>query len=145
MRPCMICYYFQTWAKQTVGNSKHFKWYKIHQHYFLQSISNIIRNSHQKCSMKKGVLRNFTKFTGKHLCQSLFLIRLQKETLAQVFSCNFCEISWNTFFTEPLWTTASVLSNRWLKDLVQTAENCQTLYEKFHVRLTNIHRKVVNH
>ena len=21
---------------------------------------------------KKGVLRNFTKFTGKHLCQSLF-------------------------------------------------------------------------
>ena len=22
--------------------------------------------------MKKGVLRNFTKFTGKHLCQSLF-------------------------------------------------------------------------
>ena len=26
---------------------------------------------------KKGVLRNFTKFTGKHLCQSLFLIKLQ--------------------------------------------------------------------
>ena len=25
------------------------------------------------CSIKKGVLRNFTKFTGKHLCQSLFL------------------------------------------------------------------------
>ena len=22
--------------------------------------------------MKKGVLKNFTKFTGKHLCQSLF-------------------------------------------------------------------------
>ena len=22
---------------------------------------------------KKGVLKNFTKFTGKHLCQSLFL------------------------------------------------------------------------
>ena len=30
------------------------------------------RSSHQRCSMKKGVLRNFTKFTGKHLCQSLF-------------------------------------------------------------------------
>ena len=26
---------------------------------------------------KKGVLRNFAKFTGKHLCQSLFLIKLQ--------------------------------------------------------------------
>ena len=30
------------------------------------------RSSHKKCSKKKGVLRNFTKFTGKHLCQSLF-------------------------------------------------------------------------
>ena len=26
----------------------------------------------QRCSVKKGVLRNFAKFTGKHLCQSLF-------------------------------------------------------------------------
>ena len=28
-------------------------------------------------------------------------------TLAQVFSCEFCEISKNIFFTEHLWTTAS--------------------------------------
>ena len=26
---------------------------------------------------KKGVLRNFAKFTEKHLCQSLFLIKFQ--------------------------------------------------------------------
>ena len=32
----------------------------------------VFRSSHQRCSMKKGVLRNLTKFTGKHLCQSLF-------------------------------------------------------------------------
>ena len=32
---------------------------------------------------------------------------IKKETLAQVFSCKFCEISKNTFFTEHLWTTAS--------------------------------------
>ena len=31
-----------------------------------------IRSSPQRCSMKKGVFRNFAKFTGKHLCQSLF-------------------------------------------------------------------------
>ena len=31
-----------------------------------------LRSSHQRCSIRKGVLRNFTKFTGKHLCQSLF-------------------------------------------------------------------------
>ena len=31
------------------------------------------RNSHHwKCSSKKSVLRNFAKFTGKQLCQSLF-------------------------------------------------------------------------
>ena len=30
------------------------------------------RSSNQRCSMKKGVLTNVTKFKGKHLCQSLF-------------------------------------------------------------------------
>ena len=34
------------------------------------------RSSHQRCSMKKGVLRNFAKITGKHLCQSLFFDRV---------------------------------------------------------------------
>ena len=33
----------------------------------------IFRSSHERCSLRKGVLRNFTKFTGKHLHQSLFL------------------------------------------------------------------------
>ena len=47
------------------------------------------RSSHQRYSLWKGVLRNFTKFTG--------------EALAQVFPCGFCEISNNTFFTEHLW------------------------------------------
>ena len=32
---------------------------------------------------------------------------IKKETLAQVFSCEFCEISKSTFFTEHLCTTAS--------------------------------------
>ena len=32
---------------------------------------------------------------------------LLKETLAQVFSCEFCEISKNTFFTEHVLSTAS--------------------------------------
>ena len=44
----------------------------------LSSFSNdlgfIYRSSHQRCSMKKGVLRNFTKFTGKHLCQSFIKV-----------------------------------------------------------------------
>ena len=32
---------------------------------------------------------------------------VKKETLVQVFPCEFCEISKNTFFTEHLWVTAS--------------------------------------
>ena len=53
---------------------------------------------------KKGSIKNYAKFTGKHLCQSLFF---KNETLARAFSCEFCEISKNTFFTEQLLTTAS--------------------------------------
>ena len=34
------------------------------------------RSSHWRCSVKNGVLRNLAKFAGKHLCQSLFLIKL---------------------------------------------------------------------
>ena len=30
------------------------------------------RSSYRRCSVRKGVLRNFAKLTGKHLCQSLF-------------------------------------------------------------------------
>ena len=44
---------------------------------------------------EKGVLWNFVKFAGKHLCQSRYFIK--KETLAQVLSCEFWEISKNTF------------------------------------------------
>ena len=62
-----------------------------------------------RCSMKKGVLKKFTKFTWKHLCWSLFLIKLQtsglqlynftkKETLTQVLSCEFRGIFKNSCF-----------------------------------------------
>ena len=40
---------------------------------------------------------------------------LKKETLAQVFSCEFCDISKNTFFAEHLRVTASVLYILWEK------------------------------
>ena len=44
------------------------------------------RNSHQRsiCSkmfFKIGSLKKFANFTGKHLCQSLILIKLQAEGL----------------------------------------------------------------
>ena len=59
------------------------------------------RNSRREMFCKKGVLRNLAKFTGKHLWQSLFFNKvkdlIEKETLSQVFSCDFCQISKNTF------------------------------------------------
>ena len=68
------------------------------------------RSSRSDVFCEKGVLRNFAEFTGKHLCHSLFFNKvaggacnfIKKETLAQMFSCEFCEISKNTFFTEHL-------------------------------------------
>ena len=35
-------------------------------------------------------------------------IKIETLAEAQVFSCEFCEISKNTFFTEHVWATASV-------------------------------------
>ena len=33
----------------------------------------MLGSSHERYSMEKGALRNFTKLTGKHLCQNLFV------------------------------------------------------------------------
>ena len=38
----------------------------------MELLAKIVRSSHRRCSMKKGVLESFAKFRGKHLCQSLF-------------------------------------------------------------------------
>ena len=37
----------------------------------------LLRSSHRRCSVKKGVFKNLGKFTEKRLCWSLFLIKLQ--------------------------------------------------------------------
>ena len=64
--------------------------------------------------LPKSVLRNFAKFTGKHLCQTLFFNKafffflIKKETLAQMFSCEFCEISKNTFSYRTALVAASI-------------------------------------
>ena len=74
---------------------------------------NDYRSSRPEVFCKKGVLKNFAKFTGKHFCQSLFFNKVleawrpatlfKKMTLAQVFSCEFCEISKTLFFIEHFW------------------------------------------
>ena len=58
--------------------------------------SRMLISSHRRSSIKKDVLKNFAKFTEKHLCWSFFIIKPQgsgpqKETPTQVYSCEFCE------------------------------------------------------
>ena len=67
-------------------------------------------SSHWWCSVKKGVLKSLAKFTGKHLCWSLFLIKLQqiKSATLLMFSCEICEIFKNTYFGKHLPTDASI-------------------------------------
>ena len=90
------------------------------------------RSSHQRCSIMKGILRNFAKFTGKPLHHSLFLNKvadlncIMKETLAQVFSCEFCKYSKNTFFTEHLGTTVS-------KETLKSIENYSPIRSRKHL------------
>ena len=48
---------------------------------------------------KKGVLTNFTKFTGKHLCQSLFFNKVAGLRIP----VNFVRFLRTPFYTEHLW------------------------------------------
>ena len=72
--------------------------------------------------LKKRIFKNFPKFTGKHLCQSLFFNKVAglklylKKALAQVLSSEFCSAKFLTikivlYFTEHLWTAAPVQTN----------------------------------
>ena len=60
----------------------------------------ICRSSHWRCSLRKGVLRSFLKFTGKHLCKSLLFNKvaglrpatlLKKKLWHRCFPMNFAK------------------------------------------------------
>ena len=72
---------------------------------------------------KKDVIRNFAKFIGNRLCQCLYFNKVEGfikiETLAQVFSCEFCEISKNTFSYITPRVAVSEIRNEVLKDVVR--------------------------
>ena len=78
-----------------------------------RTYSNISRIRRPAVFCRKDVLGNFANFIRIHLCQSLWrqmvqTLSVQKETLAQMFSCEFYKSVKNTFFTEHLWVTASL-------------------------------------
>ena len=60
----------------------------------------ISRSSHWRCAIKKGVVKNFAKFTGKHQCQSVFFSKvwdlrpitiLKEGPWHRLFSLNFAK------------------------------------------------------
>ena len=96
----------------------------------------LVRSSHQRCSMKKGILKNFSKFTGKHLCHSLIfnkvaglmsanLLKIRPATLLnkrlqhRCFPVNFVKFLKSTLSTVYVWTTASVLQKTYRRLLVK--------------------------
>ena len=69
------------------------------------------RSSRSEVFCKKDILRNFAKFTGKQLCQSLFLNKvaslrpatlLKKSLWHRCFPLNFSKFLRTLFFTEHL-------------------------------------------
>ena len=75
-----------------------------------------IRSSRSEVFCQKCVLRNFAKFTRKQGTESLFQFSfIKKETLTQVFSYEFCEISKNTSFHRTPLVAASVVCIHELK------------------------------
>ena len=110
----------------------------IQQNGYLDLRSNTLRRARSEVFCKIGALRNLAKFKGKHLCQSLFLNKfIKKETLAKVFSCEFCEISGSAFLHRAPLVAASlpcpgsagwpwgILLLAW-DSLVVTRKFCQT-------------------
>ena len=70
-----------------------------------------LENSFPEVFCRKGVLRNFAKFTGKHLCQSLFFNKvaglrsvtlLKKRLWHRCFPVNFAKFLRIPFLTEHL-------------------------------------------
>ena len=78
---------------------------------YLHKLPALHWSSHRKCSIEICVLENFTKFTGKHLCQSLFFNKvaglrlstlLKKRLWHKCFTVNFVKFLKTPFFTEHL-------------------------------------------
>ena len=79
-------------------------------HYRVFRIEVLHTSNHQKCSIKKCVLKIFAIFTVKHLFCSLFLIKLQalkRGSNIGVCSCEYCKDFKNTYFEKHLRMVAS--------------------------------------
>ena len=76
------------------------------------------RSSHPELFCKKGALRNFTKFTGKHLCQSFLQLYWKRDSGA----CVFLYILWNFYRTPPVAVSDTFTFLRYIYKILLFAE-----------------------
>ena len=90
-------------------------------------IKHSIRTSHRRCSVKKIVLRNFAKITGKHLCQSFLFRKFASSRPANLLkkglSCRCLPVSFAKFLRTPFLqnTSGQLLLNIRTKITPQTS------------------------
>ena len=89
----------------------------------------------QRCSVKKVL--NFTKFTGKHMCRSLFFNKVEfceiwilwNLNFVKFEFCEFCEISKNTFsHRTPLVAASVVFASYFFKNVQKLKVRSCNLY-----------------
>ena len=86
----------------------------------------IFKSSYRKCSIKKVFLQisqnSLQKICARMKLQDSVWNFVKKEILTEEFSCEFCEIFQNIFFTEHLWTNASRYSSKYLFYIVSNLQ-----------------------
>ena len=92
------------------------------------------RSSRPEVFCKNGVLRNFAKFTRKHLCQSLFFNKiaglrpatlLKKRPCHRFFLVNFAKFLITSFFIEHMWWLLLEWVSIWFSDVLGDIERDQ--------------------
>ena len=74
---------------------------------YLYTVSVTSQKQPPKVFYKKGILENFAKFTGKHLCQSPFFNQVEGQLWHRCFPVNFTKFPRTLFLTEHLGVNAS--------------------------------------
>ena len=104
--------FLHQWKKTVALNSTYWSWDHVesgvpqHQYveryfFWFKLVTYQMQKQPPKVFCKKGVLRNFAKFTGKHLCQSLFFSKVAGLSIERFlwFLRNFWE---HVFYRTPL-------------------------------------------
>ena len=85
----------------------------------MQPFANVLQNQSARDNLQKAVLRDFPKFRRKHLCQSLFITKVEgqgrqlylKRDPGTGVSCEFAKFGRAPFLTEHLSASAASSSS----------------------------------